>query len=436
VIRATLCMPIAIACAMHASTTHADQRLTLAIALEQARARAPEVAPRVFAARAAEFDARAAGGACLPTLTVSASSLLGYVDQPYLPGNPPLRNAARTLLDQGVLAGRAVLFDFGQCGARAEAAKTDAVAARADIETARRRAEAEAAAAYLSVQAARRLLVHERETMRRSEERVTIVGELSLAGRQPAADIIRAAVELAQARLSVDAAAIEIERGEAELAVALGFDPRAQLDLSLPDNQELRETDAIVAHIDLDAIADALPAVAAAQGRAGGAENAALAASLSRLPIVSFAGNASLGDTQILAGYGIAGYALALDAGLRVTWALDLSAGDRAHASAAIAAQRRSEVDAERLRSRLAIQRLMQDIRSARVTLEDTRKLLELARTSEAAQLERYRGGMGTLLEWLDAERARRSAEVGCIHAELAYDIARSRLLVTVGRLP
>lgn len=74
-------------------------------------------------------------------------------------------------------------------------------------------------------------------------------------------------------------------------------------------------------------------------------------------------------------------------------------------------------------------------VKRTRIQLSQATRLLVAAEASRSAQLERYRAGVASLLELLDAEGLEHTARRQRIEAERAHHLGRIQLLTEVAAL-
>jgi outer membrane protein len=75
-------------------------------------------------------------------------------------------------------------------------------------------------------------------------------------------------------------------------------------------------------------------------------------------------------------------------------------------------------------------------VERAKKELERATEVLGAAAATREAQLGRYKAGVASLLELLDAESLEQNARLTRIETSRDYDVARARLLAVVGGLP
>ena len=76
------------------------------------------------------------------------------------------------------------------------------------------------------------------------------------------------------------------------------------------------------------------------------------------------------------------------------------------------------------------------DLRTAETSLETSRRELELARENHSMVMARFRAGLATTIEAVDAATQMATAEVGVLREELAVDTVRVNVLRAVGAEP
>lgn len=124
------------------------------------------------------------------------------------------------------------------------------------------------------------------------------------------------------------------------------------------------------------------------------------------------------------------------DVGLQVTWTPNELGTSRAGASALDAQVSRLEAEKAALRDALRseVMQSYQDVRSAQVAVDTTRRSLDAAEEGYRVRAEQYKYGRATNLELIDAEAELLRARLELIGAHLELRIARAKLEHAVGR--
>lgn len=428
------------------------RELSLADALRRARDHAPGVLRARASARRAAADASVARGAYLPSVALESSATIGYDSRNTTPNKievppeiPPaereayLREArtpryqATARQDVASLTVEQVVIDPArrpQIGAAVHAAAAEA----SMLAGARQRALAEVAALYVESSAARASLDDATLSDTRRAELTRTIVELVRAGLRPKIDLARAEVDALSARRMVEARTIDLARSEAALASALGLDPGAPIRvrgfddrwLPAPLTADAARVEALASVPSLTALEQTVQAHRAAHRAARGA----------RFPELGLRGTASVGRARIWTGTGIEGSAHSLAAGVYLRWSmldpvLTLRArrtrAELAEADAALALGVRQVAGDATLAAYV--------VARTRVRLDQAEQVLALAESTRTAQSERYRAGVASLLELLDAEALAQSARRERIEAERDHRLGRVQLLATTGSI-
>jgi outer membrane protein TolC len=313
--------------------------------------------------------------------------------------------------------------------------------ARADLQSERFAAEAAKQAAlqvaadlYVRVAAASALVDDATLTVERRRSQRLAIRDLVRAGVHPPVDAARTDVELANARHALVARQIEARSAIAALAAALGRDPlsdlrpnggdTAVLELSLPPER---------ARVEAARNRPELRQLAASVASHRADYDAAIGA---RLPTmgVTVAGTASY--QHVVSGLGIEGSLYEGSAMVYLRWgALDPQVWGKAPVAEATTdeaklalEQGESRVAAEAVAASFAADEARNEMDRAAAVLEGAEAVLE-------AQTGRYRAGVGSLVELLDAEALEQEARVGRIVSRRDYQLAGVRLLSACGLL-
>jgi outer membrane protein len=403
--------------------------VTLAEVVRRAGENPPAVLATLATLERTRQEEHAANGAYYPTLTFQGQGGIDYQNRPYVPGRryhgTSLTTSASAALDYALLD--------GQRRANVTAAHAQVDVADAQSRDAQRMAVEGAVALYHQALAARELIADAQLTLERRTNQFESIRALAQAGVRPPVDAQRAEIEVVAARTNVRIREVEEEALASALASALGEDPRAPL---RPEGSS--GVDGALA-MPAEAITQALehrPDVRA--GRAGIQAKMAQdqAARAARLPTFGLSGNGQLGHVTVLKGLGYEGPSYSGSAGVYLRWAaLDATVWRRAQVSGAgvLEAERALDATLQRVQNEAVAASYAAQAQQAR--LEQAEQVLAGAEVTRNAQNERYRAGVATLLELLDAEGVEQSARVSRIEARRDYEVARARLLSACGLL-
>lgn len=388
---------------------------------------------RAALAAVARVDAQRgyAEAAYLPSLTGQVTGGASYDNQLLLPDTPRIDSKSLTVQGSATLDWSLL---NAERGSKLDAARADLQGQRFAGEEARRAAMQAAAELYVRAQAAAALVDDALLTVERRTNQGHAVRDLVKAGVHPPVDGVRAEVELEKARHALVARQIGARAAVAALAVAIGRDPTS---IVKPEGD------------DADVLEVALPpARARDEAWRNRPELRRLVASMAsrradydaavgaRLPTVGVSATGTASYAHVLAGLGIDGAVYEGTAVAYVRWgALDPAVWGRAPVAEAATDEARR--DLEEAQASIAAEAVAAAYAAdqARNEVDRAAAVLEGAGAIREAQNERYRAGVGSLVELLDAEALEQEARVERIVSRRDYQIAGARLLSTCGLL-
>jgi TolC family type I secretion outer membrane protein len=326
---------------------------------------------------------------------------------------------------QGAVSLSQTLFDFGQTFAaiRAAQARTDSLAADAD--TTRRQIVLEVKESYFGLLAARRLADVAEETVRSNEQQLAQARGRNEVGFAPRLDVTRSEVQLASAELDRLSARNNVSIAEVTLQNALGVDGPLAFELEdvLADPRPVPEERSA-----LERAYERRPELLSLLAEERAAEQDVAQRWRQLLPTVR--GNANYGGS-------------ASDFPLEEQWSVG-AAVDVPIFDGGLTLSRVSEGKAVLHSLRFEQQRLRQQIAlQVRTALLDVQRTAEAMRVTERAtgqareNLElaegRYQTGVGNVIELVDAQRARASADADYVRALYDHQIAVAALEQAIG---
>lgn len=407
----------------------ASRTYTLAEVLRRAATGSPDIAVALATLKRVQAELALARGAILPTLSGQGNGGAIYDNRLVIPGQPRIDSTGFDA--RGTLTFNWTLLDMARRGA-VRAATSESAAEREASQRAKQRALSAAAELYLTALTAEQRVNDAGLTLARRVSQHEAIAGLVRAGVRPPVDEQRAQIEVLNARTVARTRALERTASNAALAAAMGDDPLSPV------------APAALASAELGAPADLTEAVRLAEQHRPEtrelferlrAKDAELAAAIgARMPTVGVSGNGNVTYFHVLAGEGIEGMQYDANGALYVRWAgLDATVWRRArHARAA-----REEADKKLAQARFQLRREVvaahYALATAATRLEQAVAILSVAEVTRESQNERYRAGVSSLLELLDAEDVEQRARQGRIEAELAYLTAQASLLTSCG---
>jgi outer membrane protein len=260
------------------------------------------------------------------------------------------------------------------------------------------------------------------------------IAALARAGVRPTVDEQRAKVEVVVAQANVEIRKNNLASLEAALTGALGEDPLA------PVRAATLESDALGQGLSpRDAVMQGLanrPEVRAREAVLKASKAKDDAARGARLPVMGVAGSTSMTRADVVSGEGLAGQIFSASAWLYVRWnALDATVWRQPKVTTAAVREAERALSVAQLNVRNEVVMAALAVQNAKFRLDQSEQVLAGAQITRTAQNERYRAGVATLLELLDAEALEQSARLQRIEAEREYAIARANLLSATGQL-
>lgn len=409
--------------------TPAEPR-SLSDILELALSRDPSTRAAWYDARAAAAQAGSERSAWLPDLDVSLL-LSRQRTGSTINGRPDSKQT--TLTPSATLTW--LLVDLGVRGALIDAADFTATAARLAEVSAVSNLVLSVQQTYFGYLGARALVEAETATVKQAETSLAAAEARQRAGLATIADVLQARTALSQARLTLQQFQGQALAVRGALATLAGLGPAAELDLGmLPADVS---TEAAQPAIDalLAAAESHNPDVASARAAAEAAGARARAAGRAVWPTLSF--QSSVFEPFYLSPKGVSespgwifGLALRLPLdGLGVKPAYDVLAA-RAAADAA-----RSRADATSQRVALDAWTGYQGVRTAAGRIATSRDLLDAARANADVAQGRYKEGVGSILDLLNAQAALELAQAESIRARADYLVSLAQLARASGRL-
>jgi outer membrane protein TolC len=387
------------------------------------------------ATRAAWHDARAAAAQAgglrslyLPTLDASAS----LVRQRTLaaPGRPSV--------DQGTYGVGAevtwLLLDVGVRGALVDEADRLLAAARLGEHAAVADLVLRVQQTYFELLAARALVEAEAAAVKQAEASLAAAEGRQRAGLATVADVLQARTALSQVRLVAQQAEGQALVTRGALATLAGLSPAAELEVgALPETVDATRAEPAVDAL-LAAAAARNPDLAQARATADAAGARSRAAARALWPTLSFQGSATRTwyfepSDQDASQAWTAGLVLRLPPISGARAAYDALAA-RAAADAA-----RERADATAQRVALDVWTSWQALRTAGRRVTTARDLVDSARASAEVAGGRYREGVGSIVDLLNAQAALELARAEDVRARTDFLVGLAQLARATGRL-
>ncbi len=434
------------------------------VTLKQVIARARDNPPSILAAlatlRTTQAQESLARGGYIPRFTIEGGTGINYQDQPYLPKKQAdARNEAIAMLtpaqrEEYYASGQALpdrfsaasqnsygrlnldyaLFDLQRRYA-VTAAQLNAKAQSSAYIAAQRTAIQAAAELYLRAVAASAFVEDARLTLERRDSQWKAISGLSKAGLRPSVDATRAEIEAVAAKYALETREIELRSTGAALAVAMGDDPNRPASASDFDDAALP---APLDPLKASAVAVAnRPEVQQLELALASRRNDHRAAIGARLPTVGLLGTGNISYQNVIGnGNAYQGRFLNAAGSIYMRWsALDPTIWRRANVTVRAVDEAQRQLEAQVLSVRAEVVEAAYQVQRARAMLDQSTQVHAAAEAARTAQNERYRAGVASLLDLLDAEGVEQNARRQRIEAERDHRIARVRLLALCGEI-
>lgn len=433
----------------------APRTVTLHEVLDRARQNPPAILSALATLQRVQAQEQYARGAFIPRLAVEGGTGVTYADQPYLPIRsrealnrltPEEREAYRELYGDlparvqstsQTTYGRATvdypILDMGRRYA-VKSAHMNIVAQQSAYSAAQRTAAQAASELYLRSAAASLLVDDARLTLERRSSQLEAISGLVRAGLRPSVDATRAGIEEVAARFALETREIELLATGAALATAMGASPTEPVRAAEFDDKLLP---APLAPLPASVLAiERRPEVKQLEAALGARRADHRAAIGARLPTAGVIGQGNLSYVSIYQGNGLEGRTLAGSGSVYVRWsALDPAVWRRASVTQGAIDEAQRQLEGVLLEVRAEVVEAAYQVQRTRALLEQATQVLAAAEAARTAQNERYRAGVASLLDLLDAEGIEQTARRQRIEAERDQRIARVRLLAACGAI-
>jgi outer membrane protein TolC len=294
---------------------------------------------------------------------------------------------------------------------------------------------------YFGFLAARALVEAEAAAVRQAEASLEAAEGRQRAGLATIADVLQARTALSQTRLALEQAEGQALALRGALATLAGLPPTAELDVGeLPER-----VDAAPAQPAIDALlaqaAARNPDVGRARALAEAAEARARAAGRAWGPTLALQGSATrsdvlaTGDPAVPTGWGSTGWSFGLLLRIPTLEGLGLRATFDALEARAAASAARARADATAQQVSLDVWTSYQGLATAGRRVATSRDLVASARASAEVAQGRYKEGVGSIVDRLNAQAALELALAEDVRARTDFLVALAQLARASGRL-
>lgn len=418
-------------CAAAAVPPAAGQEPEVAVTLEEAIAAASRNHPALVqgrgAVRTAEAGERNAWGSFLPSLSFSSGASLSSTER-FNPQTNTTVSGSNDSYSAGLSAGLDV-FTAGRRGAELRRARAETEAAEASLLDQRFAVILAVKQAFFDVLRADELIRVAEASVNRAQEGLEAARHRMNAGTATRSDVLRAELEIANARQALLQARAQRRTATFALGRLVGADGAVGARLVEPlEPRPLGVSDAEL----VEMVLSSAPSVRAAESAARSADANASAARTQYFPSLRLSG-----------GYDWFNQDAAL-AGGRTSWSMRLSLSyplfngftretnvERAEVQAMVA---RAQLEDARRAARAELESVLANLRLAEERIALTEEAVRVAEEDLRVQQERYRLGASTILDQITSQVNLMQAEMDRVAARYDYQLARAGLEALVGR--
>ncbi|MDB4989359.1 MAG: transporter, partial [Myxococcaceae bacterium] len=245
-------------------------------------------------------------------------------------------------------------------------------------------------------------------------------------------DATRANIEVVAARFALETREIEVAAAGAALAATVGRDPTQPLRPAEFDDSVLPPVlDPLQASI---VAIEHRPELRQYEANLAAKKADHQAAIMARLPTLGVSGTGNLSRNDIFKGDGYQGRSVTGIGSAYMRWAaLDPAIWRRASVTRGAIEEAQRLLETQLLSVRAEVVAAAYTVKRTRALLEQSTQILAGAEAARTAQNERYRAGVASLLDLLDAEGVEQNARRQRIEAARDHRVARITLLGLCG---
>jgi len=409
----------------------AGQEAERVVTLEEAIAAALQSHPSLIqgrgAVRTAEAGERTALGAFLPSLSMSSGASLSSTER----FNPQTNTTVRGSNDSysAGLSASVDLFTAGRRGAELRRARAATEAAEASLVNQRFAVILSVKRAFFDVLRADELIRVAEASLNRAREGLEAAQHRMNAGTATRSDVLRAELEIANARQALLQAQAQRRTAAFALGRVIGVD--GAVGARLTESLEPRPLSVSDEELAMMVVRNA-PSVRAAESAVRSAEAGAAAARAQYFPSLRFS-----------SGYDWFNQDATLSGG-RTSWSMRVGLSyplfngfareasvERAEVEVTVA---RAQAEDARRAARAELERVLTGLRLAEQQIALAEEAVRVAEEDLRVQQERYRLGASTFLDQVASQVNLLQAELNRVAARYDYQIARAELEALVGR--
>ncbi len=411
-----------------------DKPLDLADATDLALCSSPKTREAWANAKAQAAQIGVAQSAYLPQLSASATKIRGnYASS--VAELPELDYQQYSNSKDASLNLTWTLYDFGARSAHLENARQLLNAANATQDGAMQAVFADTAQAYYRLQSARGSLDAAEEAQQAALTSFDAADAKYRAGVGSLADKLQAQTGLNQARLSRGKAEGDLKTARGTLAVAMGLAPNAEFTIApAPDVRSHSGFTQSIEHY-LELATKQHPSIAAARAQLDAAKADIDAARAEGLPLLQLTGGLDRNTQPGQYSLDTTTRTNTIGVQLRVPLFEGFGRSYRIQAAKAQAESKEAELAATERQVALDVWTAYQNLMTQLANLDTVSELLQSAQSSFDVAQGRYKAGVGTLVELLNAQTALANARQQKVQIQADLQNARVRLAVSLGQL-
>lgn len=397
----------------------------------------PRQTSAYFHAKAAGFDACIEKSGFYPELYATAHGFKwqthNFLQINAPPPVPP--NILPSLIgpteDYGYLiSGRYTLFDFGEAKERYQAAIALYGAASFEKERIQEEILLNTALAFFELASKKELVLVAEKNLGRSEDHYVLVHDKREVGSAPLSDILRSKVDVAEARLTLSRAKAQVDISKASLREVLGFDYTCPLEIEAKTTEHKRPSECEIPRAQEMAFQNR-PELKALCKTIKALFHKRESIKSTNWPKVSALGAYGRRDSDFLPHdeewlFGVR-MEMPLFTGFKISSQESKAQAEMNEARAEFEVARK-RIDKEIMTAFAKLNEAYEFIRTTRIQVEDARESVRLTE-------ERYKAGVSTLTDLLDAETSLVRAEATHVNAEWNFEAATSYFLWAQGLL-
>lgn len=425
-----LCVAALLMCGAEAKAQNAGAaavEVTLDEAIDRALLRSPAYAQSVASLRNAEGGLRTNLGSFLPSLSLNSGTSTRSQNQ-FDPTTQRVVEGSATSFNAS-MSSSLTLFEGGRRFRERSQAQADVLAAEADQVDARYGVVLQTQNAFFSALRQTELLQVQVARVERAEESLSNIRRQVQLGAATRSDTLRARLEVANARLAEIQAQTALRAAEFALGRQIG--EGAPVRPSAPPNMD--PAPLALSDEQIYQVAEAeSPAVRAAMANASAFDAGVSSARSAYWPTLRLSSGYSWANNEVAFANGNTSWNLGISASVPVFNGFTREENiSRAEQSARVA--RFQEEDA-RLAARQNADAALQALRTAELTAEIASEAVVVAAEDLRVVEQRYRLGVGTILDLITSQIALEQAEADLVIARYDYVLARAELEALLGR--